>query len=553
MDEPVLVVSARRLRRALPAAIPLAFLAVFFAYPVTAIVLRGLRPGGAWDLGAFGEVLTDPSLRRVLWFTVWQAAASTVLTVVVGLPAAYCFARFDFAGKRLLWAALIVPFVLPTVVVGAAFLSLVGPRSPVGVDLQGTVWAILLAHVFFNYAVVVRTVGGLWMHLDPHLEEAARVLGASRWQSFWRVTWPLLRPAMAASSSVVFLFSFTSFGVVLILGGARYRTVEVEIYTQTARLLNLDTAAVLALVQLVAVVVVLAAYARYQERRALSQQLRPAEETARRLSGWRDRLLLGANLGVIALLLAAPLAVLVGRSLSTPAGWGFEAYRALGSSRRGSVLFVPPLEAVRNSVLFAGAATLIAVLVGTLASFAIADSGGREARHARWIDTALMIPLGTSAVTVGFGFLIALDEPPLDLRDSVLLIPIAHALVAVPFVIRLLVPALRSIDPELRDAAAVLGASPARVWREIDLPLVGRALLAGAGFAFAVSLGEFGATVFLARSEWPTLPLAIYRFLGQPGPLNFAQAAALSTILMGLTVAAMLLIERVRVARIGEF
>lgn len=544
--------SARRwLWRALLAGIPLAFLAVFFAYPVTAIVLRGLRPGGEWDLGALNDVLTEPSLRRVLWFTSWQAALSTLLTVVVALPAAYCFARLDFAGKRLLWALLIVPFVLPTVVVGAAFLSLVGPRSPLGVDLQGTVWAILLAHVFFNYAVVVRTVGGLWMHLDPHLEEAARVLGASRWQSFCRVTWPLLRPAVAAASSIVFLFTFTSFGVVLILGGPRHRTLEVEIYTQTARLLNLDTAAVLALVQLAAVLVVLVVYARYQESRAVSQRLRPAAETARPLAGWRDRILLGANLAVIGVLLVAPLAVLAGRSLSTPNGWGVDAYQALGSSRRGSVLFVEPLEAVRNSLLFAGSAMVIALVVGAMASFAIAGSGA--ARYTRWIDTFLMIPLGTSAVTVGFGFLIALDRPPLDLRDSLLLLPIAHALVAVPFVIRLLVPTLRSIDPELRDAAAVLGAPPARVWREVDLPLVGRALLASAGFAFAVSLGEFGATVFLARSDWPTLPIAIYRFLGQPGPLNFAQAAALSTILMGLTAVVMLVIERVRIARIGEF
>ncbi|WP_208027761.1 ABC transporter permease [Rhabdothermincola sediminis] len=541
----------RRLGRLLLVGVPLAFLAIFFAYPVVAIVLRGLRPAGQWDLGVVGEVLGEPALRRVVWFTAWQAAVSTLLTVVVAMPAAWCFARLEFRGKRLLWAGLIVPFVLPTVVVGAAFLGLVGPRSPLGVDLRGTVWAILLAHVFFNYAVVVRTVGGLWMHLDPHLEEAARVLGAGWWQSFRRVTWPLLRPAVAAAASIVFLFTFTSFGVVLILGGPRYRTLEVEIYTQTARLLNLDTAAVLALVQLVAVVAVLFVYARYQERRSVSQLLRPATETARPLAGWRDRALLGANLAVIAVLLVAPLAVLVGRSLSTPGGWGLDAYRALDTSRRGSVLFVAPLEAVRNSLLFAGAATLIALVVGTMAAFAIA--GRDPARTARWIDTLLMIPLGTSAVTVGFGFLIALDRPPLDLRDSLVLLPIAHALVAVPFVIRLLVPTLRSIDPRLREAAAVLGARPARVWREVDLPLVGRALLAAAGFAFAVSLGEFGATVFLARSQWPTLPIAIYRFLGQPGPLNFAQAAALSTILMGLTVAVMLAIERVRVGRIGEF
>ena len=164
-----------------------------------------------------------------------------------------------------------------------------------------------------------------------------------------------------------------------------------------------------------------------------------------------------------------------------------------------------------------------------------------------------MLPLATSAVTVGFGFLIALDKPPLDLRDSWWLVPLAQATVAVPFVIRTLVPVLRSIDDELRDAAAVLGASPARVWREVDLPIVFRALLVSAGFAFAVSLGEFGATVFLARPDHPTVPVAIYRFLGRPGALNVGQAMALATLLMAVTAVVVLLIDRVRVGQLGEF
>ncbi len=534
------------------AVVPIAFLAVFFLYPFGTIVLRGLRPDGGWELGAFADVLSDRSLWGVAWFTLWQATVSTLLTVALALPTAYCFARYRFAGKRLVWAALIVPFVLPTVVVGSAFLGLLGPRSPLGLDLSASVWAILLAHVFFNFAVVVRTVGGLWSHLDPQLEEAARLLGASRWQAFRRTTWPLLQPAVAAAASIVFLFTFTSFGVVLLLGGPSHRTLEVEIYTQTARLLNLDTAAVLALVQLLAVVGVLVVYGRLQERRAVAQSLRPADETALAVKGWPQRLFLGANLALVALLLGAPLVVLALRSFSTPDGWGLGFYDALDASRRGSTLFVAPVEAIRNSLVFATASTVIALVVGGIAATLIAGSTSLG-RSARWIDVALMIPLGTSAATVGFGFLIALDEPPLDLRGSLVLVPIAHALVAIPLVVRTMVPTLRSIDPALRDAASLLGAGPARVWREVDLPIVARAVLVAAGFAFAVSLGEFGATIFLARADWPTVPIAIYRFLGQPGPLNFGQAMALSTILMALTVLVMVLVERFRVGRVGEF
>jgi thiamine transport system permease protein len=537
------------------AAVPLAFLGVFFVWPVAAIVDRGLRPEGDWRLEVVGRVLTDPSLRGVAWFTIWQAVASTVLTVLVALPGAYCFARFSFPGKRVLWALLIVPFVLPTVVVGAAFLALAGPRSPIGVDLQGTVWLILLAHVFFNYAVVVRTVGSLWGRLDPALEDAARVLGASPWRAFRQVTLPLLAPAIAAASSIVFLFTFTSFGVVLLLGGPSRRTLEVEIYTRTARLLQLDTAAVLALVQLVLVTLVLLAYARFQERRARAVPLRPESEVARPARTRGERAFLAANLAVMGLLLGVPLGVLVARSLDTGSGWGLDNFASLDDARRGSVLFVSPLEAVRTSLAFAAAATVIALVVGGLAAVAVTSGTGGRRRSSlgRFVDVALLLPLGTSAVTVGFGFLIALDEPQLDLRDSVWLVPIAHALVAVPFVVRTLVPVVRSIDPRLRDAGAVLGAGPARVWRTVDLPIVGRAVLVSAGFAFAVSIGEFGATAFLARADRPTVPVAIARILGQPGAGNFGRAMALAAVLMAVTVVVMLLVERVRVGRIGEF
>ena len=524
-------------------ALPGTFLGVFFAWPVAAIVARGL------DGGALLEVLADTGLRRVAWFTLWQAVASTVLTLVLALPGAYVLARYDFRGRRVVRALVTVPFVLPSVVVGAAFVGLLGrngPLAPLGLDRS--VAAVLVAHAFFNYAVVVRTVGGLWAHLDPALEQTARVLGASRWRAFRHVTLPLLRPAIAAAGAIVFLFCFTSFGVVLVLGGPRRTTIEVEVYRQTAQLLDLQTAAALTLLQLVAVVALVTVHGRAQRRRAGALRLRPANEVLVRPRG-RQRLLLAGNLLVMATLLGVPLASLVERSFASSEGYGLASWRALSSSRRGSTLFVSPLEALGSSLTYAVAATVLSTVVGGLAALAVA-------RHttvaARGFDALLMLPLGTSAVTVGFGFLVALDSPPLDLRRSAWLVPIAQALVATPLVVRSLVPVLRSVDERLKEVAATLGAPPWRVLREVELPLVGRALLVGAGFAFAVSLGEFGATVFLARPDRPTLPVAIVRLLGQPGPLNLGQAMAMSTILLVVTAAAVLVIERRRVGEVSE-
>jgi thiamine transport system permease protein len=527
-------------------AIPAVFLTYFFAYPVASIVWRGIAPGGSPSFEPFLAVLRNSSLRSVAWFTLWQAALSTLLTLAVGLPTAYVFARFRFPGKRLLRAAATVPFVLPTLVVGTAFLALIGPGGAVGIDLTGTVWAILIAHVFYNYAIVVRGVGSFWEQIDPRIEDAARTLGASRLRVFREVTLPLLSPAVASAASLVFLFTFTSFGVVLILGDLRHATLEVEIWRQTTSLLRLDIAAALAVLQLIGVGVLLAWYGRYQQRRAREIIVRAADP-GRPIRTRGERALVVGTLAFMALFLGTPMAVLAVRSLRTPRGLGFGNFTGLADTG-GRALFIPATEAIGNTLRFSVTATLIAVSVGALAAAAVAYTRGRIAAV---FDTALMVPLGTSAVTIGFGFLIALDRP-FDLRTSLLLIPIAHALVAIPFVVRTSLPVMRSVQHRLREAAAVLGASPGRVWREVDLPIVSRALLVGAAFAFAISAGEFGATAFIARPEAATVPIAIFRLLSQPGSATFGGAMALSVILMVITGLAVLAIERLRFGTGGE-
>jgi thiamine transport system permease protein len=442
----------------------------------------------------------------------------------------------------------VVPFVMPTVVVAIAFLSLLRPGAPLGfLGWERGVAPVLLAHVFFNVAVVVRTVGTFWEQVDRRAVDAARVLGASRLRAFATTTLPLLAPAIAAAAAIVFLFTFTSFGIVLLLGGGTRATLEVEIYRQTARLLDLHAAAGIAIAQLLAIVALLVVTSRLQERRAVAQRLVSTRDTARRPRGFWQWTGTWSAVGVTLVFLGTPLAVLVLRSFSSAGHPTLAHYRALSSTN--DLLFVSAWDAVRNSLVYACTATVIAVGIGALASFEIAR---RPRRATRAMDVLLMLPLGTSAVTVGFGFLIALDQRPLDLRTSVLLIPLAHAIVAIPFVVRAMVPVLRSIDPRLRDAAAVLGASPARVWREVDLPVVRRAMALAAGFAAAVSLGEFGATLFIARPDRPTIPVAIYRLLGRPGSANFGQAMALSTVLMVVTALAVLLVEWLRPGRAVE-
>ncbi len=505
------------------AAVPVLFIAYFFVYPLVRILSLGLSE---LDIRASG---LEARVLKVGWFTLWQASLSTVLTLLVAAPMTWAVSNFEFRGRRLATALVTVPFVLPTVVVGTAFVAL-GWRDSIG--------AILAAHVFFNVAVVVRTVGTLWSRLDPNLHDAARVLGASEGKVFRSVTLPLLRPAIAAAASIVFLFTFTSFGVVLILGGYRFATLEVDIYRQAVDLFDLPLAAALAVVQLVGVTAALYAYSRFQERHTATWALRSDRDRAR--PEGITRLVVLGSVAVTLIAMAIPLAVLVSRSLGSASYRGlFEADRVVGT----------PIASVANSMLFAVIAVVLATSIGLMAAAVIT---GRDGGLSRWFDLTLMLPLGTSAVTIGFGFIVALGWP-VDLRASFWLIPIAHALVAIPFVVRSTVPTLRSIPGELRESAAVLGASPGRVWREIDLPVVARAALVGAGFAFVVSLGEFGATSFIARPSTATVPIMIYRLLSRPGPASLGMAMALSVVLAAVTAGVVMFIDRARVGEIGRF
>ena len=558
-------------------AAPLLFLAVFLFYPLLAILGVSLAPEGSLDLSPLGELFSDRYYLRTIWFTTWQAALSTLLTLALALPGAYVFARYQFPGKNTLRALSTIPFVLPTVVVAAAFGALLGPRGRVNLALMGlfglerpplqlqyTLTLILIAHVFYNYTVVLRLVGGFWANLNPRLEEAATVLGAGRWRLFREVTLPLLMPAVAAAGLLVFIFCFTSFGVVLLLGGPRLATIEVEIYYQTVTFLDLPLAAALSLVQILFTTLLIWVYTRIQAMTAVPLDLRPQRATQQRPTSWRARLMVGLNIGLIVVMLMIPLLSLVERSLATDNGYNLTYYSELSINRRGSILFVPPLEAMRNSVGFALITMLLAVVLGSIAAVLLTRPGQRpgkdtqlRSRLTNWLGTALdplfMLPLGVSAVTLGFGYIVALDEPPLNLRTSPWLTPLAHTLVAMPFVVRSLLPALRGMNPRWREAAATLGAPPWRLWLEIDLPIVGRAMLVGAVFAFTISMGEFGATSLIARPERPTMPVAIGRFLSQPGSLNQGQALAMSTLLMLVCLVGFLAIERFRVGHIGEF
>ncbi len=540
--------------------LPLLFLSLFYFYPLLSLFDISLRPAGALDLSAFLRIVESDYYLGTLLFTVYQALLSTTATLLLALPCAFVFARFRFRGRSLLLSLATLPFVLPTVVVALAFATLLGEDGLLNdalralfsldyapVQLERTLPLIIIAHVFYNFAVALRIMSGYWSSMGAAAEEAARCLGADEW-ALWRdIRLPLIRPALLSAGALVFIFCFTSFGVILILGGIRFATLEVQIYYQAVSIFNLPMAAALSIVQILSMLAMMALYTRSQKR--LRLDLASGATLAKPARSALEKLALAACVGFMALLLFSPLLALLWRSIFVGGALDLRNYASLAESSRGSLLFIAPLESIFNSLRFAALTTGAAVFLGLCAAYLI-ERGGRLGRL---FDPLFMLPLATSAVTLGFGFIVALDEPPLNLRASWLIIPIAHTLVALPFVLRSVLPSLRALPPSLREAAALLGARPQTVFRTIDLPLLGRGIAVGATFAFTVSMGEFGASLFVAQRESVTMPVVIYRLIGDPGNASYRQALAMSVVLMLACACGFSLIERLRVAGVGEF
>lgn len=542
--------------------VPLAFLAFFFYQPLIAIfkVIFSPRFASGWSNFNLNN------LTRPLGFTLFQAALSTILTLVLGLPLAYIFSHFRFPGKKVLSLLSTLPFILPTVVVAAGFNALLGPRGWINLGLMAifglteaplhflnSLGAILVAHIFYNTTIIIRIVSTAWSNQDQRLAQAARTLGASPWQVFREVTLPLLRPSILAATLLVFLFDFTSFGVILMLGGPGFETIEVAIYKQAFFDLNLPMAGLLALVQLLFTLGISIFYNRVTTNQG-SPKFQHIEKVIPRAPKTRSEKVWTTVLVIILIaLIIAPLFALVARSFARlePArgersgfesGFTFSYYQELFTNRRASLFYVPPIQALQNSLLYAALTIIIALPLGFLLAYAL----HHNSRSSRWLDPLIMLPLGMSAVTLGLGFLVVFRSQGWTRAGLPILVPIAHSLIALPFIVRSILPTLKNIPPSLHESASSLGGSPWKIFREIDLPILFRSLLVAAIFAFTISLGEFGASSFISTPQNPTIPVAIYSYISQPGGLNYGQALAMSTLLLIVCTLGILLIEKGR-------
>jgi len=508
------------------ALLPFAALLLLLIAPLARLALSGFTGEASW-LGAASSSWSlwtpwqDDYLRwRVLW-SLAQAGITCVLVFVLGLPLAWVLARFEFAGRALVLRLLMLPFVVPTLVAALGVLALWGPRGLLsgwlGVNLQDTPWLLLYGNLFFNLCLVVRAGVDALGQINARQVAAARSLGATPWRTFWRIEWPAIAPWLMSSLCLVFLYCFAGFGLALVLGGQRFATVEVEIYTLVAHELQLGQASVLALWMLGLTGGVALLYALLEKRLAAPSRVQPlARRPPQGLAQWLA--LLGALLVLFAIC-ALPILAIVWRALA--AGW----------STWVTLLDFEVAAALWNTLRFSSIALLLATLLGVLHALA-------AQRSVLW-RAAAFLPFVVSPVTVAFGLLLLYP----DWTASLPLLLVAYAVLAYPFVAKSMAAGLDSLPPHVLNAARTLGASPQRTFWRVTLPLLRPALRRGMAFAAATALGEFAVTLFLSRPEWATLTTLIYRRLGHPGAASLDQAFVLASLLMLLALLAFLLIE----------
>ena len=389
--------------------LPILFFVLFYFYPLGAILGVSFVPDGKLELGALRSLASSSYYLRTLWFTIWQATVSTLLVLILSIPGAYVFARYRFRGKHSLRAIIMLPFVLPTIVVANAFLALLGPGGTANswlmslfqlsqppLQIQHTVWMILLAHIFFNYSVALRIISNSWQNLSPDLGQAALMLGASPWRVFWHITLPLIRPGIMAAAVLVFIFCFTSFGVILILGGPRYATLEVEIYRQAVNMFNLPVAAALALIQIIFTFGLMWLYTRTQATRNHPVKIASSRITERPVSTLKDRLIVYGNFSLMLLILGLPLLALVSRSFAGRDGPTLRFYQELFINRQDSLFFVPPGEAIFNSTAFALVTVLLAVTMGLIGARLLTREGDTR-QKAETLESNRVYQLATIA------------------------------------------------------------------------------------------------------------------------------------------------------------
>lgn len=491
------------------AILPLAFLGGMVLAPLWAM-LRYEDAAWLWR-----DLIADNYYQWRMTWTIFQAAATVVITLILALPVAWTLARLDFVGKRLLLRGLMLPFVMPTLVAGMGVLALFGEHGVLWRGWSDTAYLLLYGNVFFNLPVMIRAAYQGFLAVPHNQLTLAKLSGANAWQRFCWIELPVLKNWLLGSACLVFLYCFSGFGLALLLGGQRYATIEVEIYQLIAYELDMSRAGVLVWCVLATTAMAggLSAWFGRHTHALRIQRTQPEKPQS-----WQQQVMLWVSWAIVWGCCGLPLLAIVFQAAKADTAW--QIWWAADT-----------WLALKNTVMFTLLALLLATVLGVLHA--------AVARQWAWVRGVTFLPFMISPVCLAFGVLLLYPEWSASLG---LLIGL-YALLAYPFIAKDVLAAWDSLPVRYVAAARVFGATRFQAACYVVLPLLKPALRRGMTLAAATCVGEFAATLFLSRPEWLTLTTLIYQKLGKVGAENYQQALVLALGLMLLSVAIFALID----------
>lgn len=516
-----------------------------FLIPLINTLTQAFFLNGKFNSSFIIEAFSSPYTRQILSFTINQALISTLFSLLLGLPGAFLLSNYQVKGKKFILGICSIPFVLPSILVILGFVSFYGNNGFLNqllmkifnledapLKILYSYKAIILAHSFYNFPVILLLVTTYWDNLDPKLESSSYVFGASKLQTFFNITLRRLIPSILSSSLLVFLFCFTSFSIILVLGGGpKYTTMEVEIYRQARINMNINAAAAYSLVSIFFCVILLILYLLTQK--FLSSNERIVNDSylkEKKPASKGGKIVAAIYFILIIIFILAPILSIIFKSLRGPITRGGENvftlkyYRQLFAMESSSGVMNDATPAIIMSIKIA---TIVSLLIIPIVLSLAITTKRKSSLSSALIELIAMLPIAISSVIIGLGYyLVAARVPTIP---PIILVVLAHLVITLPFALRIITPELDKLPKSLTQSAISLGATPFRAFIDIELPLLKKPLIKAAIFSFATSMGEINATLVLSSSKIETIPVVMYRLIGS---YNFAGASALGTILI---------------------
>jgi iron(III) transport system permease protein len=511
--------------------------------------IESLQKDGTISLGNYQDFFVQESKTNLeaLWNSVYISFLSVLVSALIGIPLAFIFNRYDFPGRSFFSSAAILPIVLPSLVGVMAFMFLYGESGLVpnaikdlfGLDKVpfkiGGVPGILIVHAYTMYVYFYMTVSAAINKIDPSLEEAAYNLGANKLKVFWKVTFPLLTPAIVAASLLVFMISMASFSAPFLLAGG-YRVLSLQIYFSKING-DMEIAATQSVILSIVSISFLLFMRWYQNRKDYRMASKGIgahrSEVKNPVMKWV--MVLTGIIGVIILLL--PHFTILLLSLVPDGTWTFQTYPTVFNMENYRLLFEDPniFKPLRNSLLMAVIATLANLVFGVIASYVLVK---RKFVGKSFVDILVMIPWALPATVIGMNLIFAFNEPSVFSFGQILvgtfwILPLAYFIRHIPLVVRSTNAVLEQLDDSIEEAARNLGAKWFYTFRRVIFPIIMPGVLSGTLLAFIESVGEFPTSVLLYTISNRSISIEI---MNQLRMFNMGQAAAYGMIQITLIV-----------------